>query len=222
MAKLKNGIFGPLIGKLANTVGYVRRGQSLIRMAPIPKKKKKPRSDAQNAVNMRFKIVKSFIAKIHEFVNVGFRLDVAGSTKIPENGAVSYNLKNAVTGEYPKLSLDYSKVLVSKGKLPGPVNALVEIDGYNLKFKWDLNPDWGFDLKRDQVMMLAYCPAAKKASYCLSGARRSAGLDELIAPAERNVQGQLVKEQSIETYIAFISDDRQNISDSVYLGKVIT
>lgn len=211
---------GSLIGKLANTVGYERLGQSLVRMAPRKTKKKKPRSDAQKAVNLRFKIVKSFIAEIGEFVNVGFRQDVAGTTKIPENGAVSYNIKHAVMGEYPNLALDYSKVLVCKGKLPGPVNAAVELDGNILKFKWDVNPDWSNKLKRDQVMMLAYLPATDRASYWLSGARRSAGADELQAPIERLAQGQAVKDQFIETYIAFVSDDRQSISDSVYLGRI--
>lgn len=220
MARLKNGILGSLIGKLANTVGYERLGQSLVRMAPRKTKKKKPRSDAQKAVNLRFKIVKSFIAGIGEFVNVGFRQDVAGTTKIPENGAVSYNIKHAVMGEYPDLALDYSKVLVCKGKLPGPVNAVVELDGNILKFKWDVNPDWSNKLKRDQVMMLAYLPATDRANYWLSGARRSAGADELRAPIERLAQGQAVKDQFIETYIAFISDDRQSISDSVYLGRI--
>lgn len=222
MAKLKNGILGPLIGKLANTVGYERLGQSLVRMAPRKTKKKKPRSDAQKAVNLRFKIVKSFISEINDFVNVGFRKEVAGTTKIPENGAVSYNLKNAVTGEYPNLSLDYSKVLVCKGKLPGPLNAVVDLDGNILKFKWDVNPNWSKKLKRDQVMMLAYLPATNSASYWLSGARRSAGADELEAPIQLEAQGQAVKDQFIETYIAFVSDDRQSISDSVYLGRITT
>ncbi len=221
MAKLKNGILGPLIGKLANLVGYERLGQPVVRMVPRPTKKKKPRSDGQKAVNLRFKIVKAFISRIGEFVNVGFRLDVAGTTKIPENGAVSYNLKHAVVGEYPDLAIDYSKVLVCRGKLPGPVNATVELDGDLLKFKWDVDPAWSKKLKRDQVMMLAYVPATDHASYWLSGARRAAGADELEAPRAFKARGVVVENQFIETYIAFISDDRQSISDSVYVGRVM-
>lgn len=221
MARLKNGILGPLIGKLANVVGYERLGQAVVRMEPRKTKKKKPRSDAQKAVNLRFKIVKSFISSLNGFVNVGFRQDVAGTTKIPENGAVSYNFKHAVMGEYPDLSLDYSKVLVCKGKLPGPENAVVELEGDILKFKWDVNPGWSNKLKRDQVMMLAYLPGNDRANYWLSGARRSAGADELEVPIQRQARGAAVKDEFIETYIAFISDDRQSISDSVYVGRVV-
>jgi len=127
MAKLNNGILGPLIGKLANVVGYIRLGQPVVRMVPKKLKKKKIRTEAQQAVNLRFKIVKSFISKVKTFVAVGFKLEVAGTTKIAENGAVSYNIKNAVIGEYPDLTLDFAKVMISKGHLPAPLNPIVEM-----------------------------------------------------------------------------------------------
>ncbi|SMD14208.1 DUF6266 family protein [Pedobacter nyackensis] len=217
MARLKNGILGPLIGKIANLVGYVRLGQPVIRMEARKRKKKRVRSDAQKAVNLRFKIVKSFIAVISGFINVGYKLDVAGTTKIPENNAVSYHINEAVTGTYPDLVLDYSKVLISRGKLSGPLNPTVELEGDVLKFKWDVDPKSDWKRKRDQVMLLAYKTATHESDYIVSGARRFEGEDELRVQIARHKNR---KDDFLETYMAFISDDRQSISNSVYVGRV--
>lgn len=220
MAKLNKGILGPIIGKLANVVGYIRLGAPVLRMAPVTRKKKKTRTEAQQAVNLRFKIVKSFIAKVNTFISVGFKLEVAGTTKIAENAAVSYNIKNAVVGEYPDLALDYAKVMISKGRLPAPSNPRVELQGNFIKFKWDVDADWAYKLKRDQVMMLAYLPANERTYYSLSSARRSVGEDLLEIRTMAVARGSAKRDDVIETYMAFISDDRQSISDSVYAGKI--
>lgn len=220
MARLKFGILGPLIGKIADLVGYVRLGMPLLRTKPKKTKKKKTRSDGQKAVNARFKLVKSFVSLIGEFIHVGYANDVAKTQRIPENGAVSYILREAVTGEYPNLQIDYSKVLVSRGRLPKPRNPNVELEGNILRFTWEVDPKWGYPLNRDQVMLLAYLPANHSTDYVLSGARRKDGADELEVSIRRQGQPGFKKDDFIETYIAFISDDRKRISDSVYVGRV--
>lgn len=221
MARLTNGILGPILGKIENLVGYIRLGVPVIRMRPRKPKKKIKRSDGQKAVNLKFRIVKSFISIVSEFVNVGYRLDALGTTKIAENNATSYLLKEAIVGEYPDLALDFSKVRLCKGKLPPPVNATVELEGDFLKFKWDVNPNWNRFLKRDQVMLLAYSPVNEVAEYVLSGARRSEGADVLPVNIVREDSSWVKKDAYLETYMAFISDDRQGISDSIYVGKVM-
>ncbi len=220
MARMNFGILGPIIGKISNLVGYIRRGVPVVRTKPKKRRKKAKRSIAQQAVNLRFLMVKRFVAVISEFINVGYHLDVADTPKIPENGAVSYLLKEAVTGVYPDYEMDFSKVLVSKGKLPPPLNPTVKLDGDTLKFSWDVNPKWGYKLNRDQVMLLAYLPANNTAEYLLSGARRNEGGEELKVYLNPETNRNNKKDEYIETYIAFISDDRKKISDSVYVGRV--
>lgn len=220
MARMKFGILGPIIGKLANLVAYLRFGQPIIRSKPKKPTKKKPRSDAQKAVNLKFLMVKRFIASINEFINVGYKFDVDGTTRIPENGATSYLLKEAVIGVYPDLKLDFSKVMVSRGKLPAPTNVVVKLEGNILKFTWDVDSNCSYPLNRDQVMLLAYKPANQAADYLLSGARRIDGAEELEVNLQPTTDINFVKDEYIETYIAFISDDRKRISDSVYVGQV--
>ncbi len=45
------------------------------------------------------------------------------------NSALSYNLKNAVVGKYPAYSIDYSKALISRGKLPNAVSPAATLTG---------------------------------------------------------------------------------------------
>ncbi|HMI02790.1 MAG TPA: DUF6266 family protein [Pedobacter sp.] len=220
MARLLEGIFGPIIGKLANTVGYVRKGQAVIRMTPRKPKRKKARTPAQQAVNLKFKLVKAFISVINGFTNVGFKLDVEGTTKIAQNNAVSYNIKDAIKGEFPDFELDYSKIIVSKGKLMPPLNPTVELGDDQLKIKWEINPGLSRERRRDQVMMLAYLPVSNETSYVLSGARRTAGEDVLEIDYRKTDHYSQKKDTSIEVYVAFIADDRESISDSVYAGRI--
>ena len=220
MARLLEGIFGPIVGKLANTVGYVRKGQAVIRINARKPKRKKARTPAQQAVNLKFKLVKAFISVINGFTNVGFKLDVEGTTKIAQNNAVSYNIKDAIKGEFPDFELDYSKIIVSKGTLMPPLNPTVELEDNQLRIKWEVNPGLSRERRRDQVMMLAYLPVSKETSYVLSGARRTAGEDVLEIDYRKTDHYSQKKDTSIEVYVAFIADDRQSISDSVYAGRI--
>lgn len=219
MARLKNGIFGPIIGKLANVVGYVRLGQPVLRsISPsVPKQ----RTPAQLAVNERFKVVMAFISPLTRFINVSFRVEVLGTTQIAQNAAVSYNVKNAVKGIFPGFEMDYSKALVSKGVLPTAHRPAVEFSDGLLTFHWEQDPETDRVRDRDQVMMVAFLPANNRAYYSLSGARRIAGTDVLEVHRIEKKDGKTYKKDLyIETYISFISDDRQSISDSVYVGRI--
>lgn len=219
MARLKNGILGPIIGKLANVVGYIRLGQPVLRtLTDLPPK---PRTPAQLAVNLRFKVIMAFISPLTEFINVSFKLDVLGTTRIAQNAAVSYNLKQAIQGTYPDFEMDYSKAIVSKGVLPPAEHPEVELSGTKLTFRWAVDPDLHYSFKRDQVMMVAFLPANNRTYYSLSGARRTEGKDVLeILHIEKKDHGTHKKDLYIETYIAFIADDRESISDSVYAGRI--
>lgn len=139
---------------------------------------------------------------------------------------MSYNLA-AVTGKYPNQEFDYTKGIVTAGKLMAPENALATLNEYNpvemrssLKFSWDIDPDQGYLRNRDQVMMLAFFPETGTMDFCLSGARRKEGSDILtISPAYAS-KGSTLKQTYVETYMAFIADDRESISKSVYTGRI--
>lgn len=221
MARIKHGIDGPLQGKLGNHVGYIRKGVPCVRMRPHPSRK--PRTVKQKARNMRFGVVSKFLSPLKNFINAGFKAAVEGTTRVAQNEAMSVNMKNAVQGEYPNLEMDYTKALVTQGVLPPALNPSLSytLDGYyiSIKFTWDPEA-LEYPRDRDQVMMAVYLPANNNAFYCLSGNRRSAGQDELLGTIQTKDWGSAKKDTVIETYIAFVSDDRESISDSVYVGRI--
>ena len=62
-------------------------------------------------------------------------------------------------------------------------------------------------------MMMAYFPELNEAMFVTSGARRSKGEDILeIKPSRLDAK--------METYLAFVGDDRSNVATSVYTGEI--
>jgi hypothetical protein len=222
MARLTNGLNGPVIGKLGNHVHYIRKGEDIVRMRPHPSHK--PRSEEQKAQNNAFAVVMRFVSPLKKFINAGFKVSVIGTTKTAQNEAVSVNLKLAVKGVYPDLEMDYTKAMVTKGSLPSALNPVLSytLDGnkIQLKFQWDKQSDLLYPRSRDQVMMVAYLPANKKTFYSVSGNRRQAGEDILHGSIRLSDKGNTLKDRYIETYISFVSDDREQIADSIYVGRI--
>lgn len=222
MARLKYGPYGPIVGKLGNHIGYIRRGEGILRMIGHPSNK--PKSLKQLAAFDRMRVVMEFISPLNSFINVSFKPAILGTTKIQQNAAVSNNIKTSVVGEYPNLEMDYSKAVLSKGNLMPAVNPEVSYtldrSKISITFKWDADSLRNYSDDYDQVMMAAYLPANKNAFFCLSGARRMQGEDVLVGVINRREGDSENRDRFIETYITFVSDDRMQVSDSVYVGRI--
>lgn len=218
MARMKSGPFGPFIGKMGGLVGYMRRGQQVTRAVPHPTTA--PPSLKQLISRKQFSMAQQFVSPIKDFINYSFHPETKGTTRIPQNAANSYFRKLAIQGEYPDYQIDFSKVMVSKGDLTAPANASVSLSGNLLTFKWATPPAGSSTRNEDQVMLLAYLPDSKSAAFIVGGPGRSAGEAVLkFLPKLGNAYGS-GKDTAAETYIAFISNDRQQVSDSVYLGRL--
>lgn len=128
--------------------------------------------------------------------------------------AAAVNLrKNALSGVYPEISLDYSKLLVTKGKLNTPEDPAVRLDEFGVIFSWNTELRTREDHFSDQVMMLAYFPEINKARYTIAGAERHKGKDMLVLSG-------IEQGYTAELFISFIANDHRAISNSVYLGQI--
>ena len=203
-----NSSFGEFNGKLGNLVSYQLKGKTVVRHIG---KTKKPPTAAQLAVRQRMATVIKFLRPALAFINTGFELEVIGTDKNPHNAAVSYNAKNATQGEYPAISINYSKALVSKGLLEPAINPQVSLTGTLLTITWSVTADMDWGIKNDRTMLLVYCPELDKVVYVLSGARRSSGQDEMELPA--NYAG-----KELQVYISFKASNGKSISDSCWVG----
>jgi hypothetical protein len=219
MGRMKFGALGSFIGKVGALVGYMRKGEFIVRALPHPTNK--PATEKQLISRKQFSMSMQFVKPINNFVSYSFHPETKGTTRIPQNAATSYFRKLAIQGDYPDFWTDFSKVMVSKGDLPVPLNASVELQGNKLTFKWEIDPLTNYERKHDQVMLMAYMPDSKHANFIVGGAKRTAKVDVLeIYPSGTSDQSGDIKDTIVETYIAFISNDRQRVSDSIYLGRL--
>jgi len=204
MGKLTNGIFGAVNGKVGNIIGYNLNGQQVIRTIGV---NNKPLSEKQLNNKLQMKVIMQFFHQMDTLIQMGFSPEARNTTKNYHNLAIAYNKPNALTGFYPDVAIDFSKILISAGNLPQPENTKIERIGNQLEFTWE-----GIR-NTDQVMLLAYAPITKQMVFEASGAKRAQGKEKLILkPGMEN--------EILELYISFVSNDRMQAANSLYLGSI--
>jgi hypothetical protein len=219
MARNKWGALGPFIGKLGGSVGYLRRGTPVVRALPHPSQK--PRTEGQKASSQAFSLVMKFVSPINSFIAFGYHPSTIGKGAIPQNAFTQYLRQHCISGEYPDQYIDCSKVKVSLGDIKAPVDGAVSRESNLLHFSWAVDPSWSTSLNGDQVMLLAYHPRSKRADYAVGLALKNQGEATLEMRLGSNLKPDGVSVDVVETYLAFISNDRQRVSDSVYTGQIV-
>ncbi|RQO72319.1 hypothetical protein DBR43_14025 [Pedobacter sp. KBW06] len=204
MAKAPSGPLGALNGKLRNLVFYMLNGQPVVRTIGDPGKP----SRGQLANRQAMSVTMEMVSRISEFTNVSFELEARGTVRNAHNLATSYIKKHALKGEYPNISVDYSKVILSNGNLPGANDLKIEKKEKGVLVSWD--PSGKQD---DTVMILLYHPLEKAAMSVINACRRDAG-SYFIDLYEKRL------DEPIEAYICFKSANGKAISDSAYIGNL--
>lgn len=79
-------------------------------------------------------------------------------------------MSRALTRVYPAMQLNYEQVLISKGRLPGVVNAKVALNAKSiLQCSFVDNGMDGIASPGDQVILVAYAPDLQQAILTLYG-----------------------------------------------------
>lgn len=211
MARLSSGIFGPIHGKLGSVVGAVWKQTAYLRTMPTERKAGLKATPAQIASREKFKFVNEWLAPFYAYVTVGFRNYAKDKTEI--NTAFSKNYRQATVGVYPDLSIDYEKVVLAKGNLPGLYSVEVELaqpDLLKLNWKQNHNDDSSTD---DQVMLVVYNRELKIVDGFIGGCNRA------------NLQCSLTLNpkligKSLDVYVSVVSLNGKRVANSEYLGKV--
>jgi len=144
-------------------------------------------------------------------LQMGFAQFANGMTGL--NKALSYNLKNGITGTYPLFTIDYSVVLISRGDLPNADTAAAAAGtAGKVNFTWTDNSGTGKALATDTAMLVVYCADKNQSVYVLSGAARSAGTDVVNVPAFSG--------KKVQTWLSFVAADGSEIATSDFTGEV--
>lgn len=204
MAIIKNGINGAFSGKVGTVVGTTWRGLDIIRSLP-----KAPThfSEKQLANQMKMKLVQLFLKKMVAIVRIGFKDDTIVPTAF--NSAMSYNKKNAITGKFPELSIDFSLVRLAQGVLYFPEDLKMEKDDSGLHFTWDKNRGEN-GLTDDQLMVITWNENKSESFFRLQAYRHDGSFSFLSDPIENGTH----------VWTAFIRQDRSMQSNSVYMGVI--
>lgn len=207
MGKIKQGVLGGFSGKVGPVIGSSWKGKAY--MKGIALSFNDANTDLQKAQRQRFTVVSGFVMSILSFVRTGFRSVADGMTTI--NACMSYNLRNGITGTYPNLALDFTKLLVADGPIENVYNPSKQYDDLSLEIGWSDNSGIGNAQGNDRVNVLVYCPE-----------KGNSVMKELGARSERTGDIALPSAWSGSTVHVWMACTRGNESGkSVYLGSQV-
>lgn len=208
MGRIEKGILGGFSGTVGTVVGANWKGISYMRSKPVGKRSTS--SPLQLEQQSKFDSAMKFLQPMTSLLQVSFRQYAVRMHSF--NSAMSYTLKNAITGTYPNYQVDYSLALVSRGDLPNVMAPIAAASGSDVYFNWTSNTGVGRAAATDKAILVVYCPSRQQCIYTTLGAQRSTGAATLnVAPFAGKV---------VHTYIAFIATDGKNLSNSLYTGQL--
>lgn len=211
MAKANMGAWDGFIGRVGNTVTYIRMGKVVKRKIGVSTK---PPTTKQLKYRQKVKITNEFISPVKEYIQFGMKPEGLAENKTPNDLMLSHTLSNGIKDEYPNQKIDFTKVQFSKGSIKETPGLQVNLNEDGLEFTWNTGIIPGNFRHDDHLMVLVYFPERKSADFETHAARRSVG----------KYQFSLLKNETptvMETYVSFMSSDQKRVSDSVYLGQII-
>lgn len=211
MAILKQGLFGPVTGKIGNLVTATWKGINYVRQSPH--KSNKPPTVAQLAVREKFKLINKLNKPLNPFFKAGFH--ELANHKSELNVAFARTSDRVISGTYPDLQVDLSELTISAGRL-GQLGGIgiTQTVSQVLDIAWMVDYWKDYCAYDDQVMVAILCPEIELA-------------DGFIGATTRADQRCTIKFSSkfigkeIAVYIGLYSLNRRMASDSQFLGKFL-
>lgn len=210
MGTYKKGILGSFSGKVGTVVGSSWNGIEYMRS--LPKASSKAPTDLQMLQRAKLGMATGFLQPISALINIGYKSLAVRQTAF--NVATSQLLAEAITGIYPDLTIDYPKVLISKGNLTGPWGPAATSAASKVNVTWQDNSASGTAKPTDKAILLVYNPEKSQYVFTTNGDDRSSLADSLDLP------GDFVGD-TVHVWIAFISADKKTVSTSLYISEVV-
>ena len=172
----------------------------------------KPPTLAQQAQRMHFALTMRFLSPLKSIIGKGYGNGKA--TKTPLAQCKAYHTKHAITGTYPDLEIDYSKVVLTTGRLCSVGNIEMFSNRKScIDFSWTDRCAYMCN-QTDQAILVAYNPSQHRHEYLRTNSTRSDECATLEVPL--GFSG-----QKVHCWIIFISANGKEFSISRYLGSVI-
>lgn len=206
MGTITRGILGGFSGKVGTVIGSNWKGTSYMRALAL--KIKDANTEKQRHQRAKFIIANNFLKTMTPFIRFGYK--GYAKTQSEYNAAMSYIMKNAMTGSKDTLAIDYDKVLLTRGNLTTAVNPTASITGNKVMYTWTDNSGTGDAQATDRAMLLVYNKKKGEAMYDIDAAARSAGKAQLDLPAAWSGD-------ALAVYLGFRSEDGRSVANSACL-----
>ena len=209
MARLSsNSVFGTITGSIGGYIFGNHKGTPYVRKKAV--NVSNPRTAAQLDQRAKFKTVIEFLKPLKSFLRIGFKSQTAKMSAF--NAAMAYHLSHALMGSYLEYVIDYSKVLVSRGKLSGAKNPAASIiNAGEIEFTWKDNR---YAMANDMVMVVVYNPTKQEVVTIVGGTFRTE--ERLSIKIPLTFAG-----DEVYCYIAFQNARGTDASDSQFLGSLV-
>ena len=210
MGTIKQGILGGFSGKVGTVIGSSWKGISYMRGQA--QHIKNPRSAGQVDQRSKFNLALNFLQPNVPYIRIGYKSQAAKQTEF--NAAMSYIVKNAITGTSPNYALDYTKVMVSRGGLTQVTDAAASWAAATSKLTitWTDNSGVGTALATDKAMPFVYNKDKNETIYNTEGATRTTHTMDITVPSDW-------VGDKVEVYLGMVSEDGTLVADSIYLGE---
>jgi hypothetical protein len=209
MAILTHGPLGTFSGRIGNIVGSTWKGKQVIRQ--IQTTRRTNFSELQIQQQIRFSLIMKLLQPLAALLKQSFSQDPARMTR--NNKAFSINYRRAITGTWPDFKIDYSLVVLGRGKLSRAAMSSCSSPSAGLiECKWTNFSHQGNFSMNDKAWFVSYCERLNHWNVQLAIADRGAGF---CVSQDPELSG-----ESLHVYLGFISADGRQSSDSMYAGLV--
>lgn len=215
MGKANQGVFGSFYNKVGNVVGRVRKGEQIYSI--YQPKVANPKTDAQKAARKSFTLISKLSSAVDGVIPTSFKSAMTkGQTAY--NAFFKENYSKALTGNYPGITIDYTKVVVGKGVTTNVSNPTKSYDDAAIEFSWSDNSGTGKAKGGDRVFAVLFNPSKEECNYKNMGSR-SDRVGEIACPA--SWQGDTVHVYLFCCSVSSGINDIVESGDSVYLGSQV-
>lgn len=209
MATLQKGSW-LISGKIGDKVYVIRDGKNYVRN--LSGKSTVPPTDKQLAWRASFTLASQFLMPLSSLINESYRR--INPKKSGLQLSIRQLLAEALTGVYPHVGIDPSKVILIRGNLPSPVGNMTYVAGTDeLDFYWP-QVSKNFQNSCDELGTLIWCRTLNEFySELNSGVRRDQEFCTI--PIPRAFKG-----HEIHVWLFYRSPDHRSFSNSTYMGQV--
>ncbi len=211
MGILVSGLFQSVKGTVGNLITSNRNGVNYVRVKPASVKT--GNSDAQLAHRAKFALSKQFVTPLAEAIRLGYPT-AKGQEAV--NNVASFVMKKAITGTYPDLEVDCSKVELCPGGITSQCQAeelAAKLAAGNLEVTWKHTGSnrFGKWSDNDGVVLVVYNLSKMQVGLSVGEAVRKDEKASMQIP--KHFAG-----DTLAAYLFLISEDGTRTSQSQYLG----